>query len=83
MRHIDKETLVAIREFANRSWMKLEDGRRHARLVNLRTGDFIPLAGSSSDHRAPKNTKAAARRLAETGCGLIFARSRKISLGKR
>lgn len=77
MRFLDKKVLAVIHDYAVLPWMKLEDGGRHARLVNLRTGDFIPLAGSSSDHRANKNAKAAARRLAETGCGLISARTRR------
>lgn len=75
MRYIDQATLTAIREFVALPWMKLEDGKRHARLVNQYTGDFIPLSGSSSDHRAALNAKAAARRLAETGRGLIFAKT--------
>jgi len=75
MRYVDQATMTAIREFIALPWMKLEDGKKHAKLVNQRTGDFIPLAGSSSDHRAAKNAKAAARRLAETGCGFIFAKT--------
>ena len=75
MRYIDQATLTAIREFVALPWMKLEDGKRHARLVNQHTGDFVPRAGSPSDHRAARNAKAAARRLAETGCGLIFAKT--------
>lgn len=75
MKSIDPATLNAIREFIALPWMDLEKGKKHARLVNRRTGDFMPLAGSSSDHRAARNAKAAARRLSETGRGFIFAKT--------
>ena len=75
MRKIDQATLNAIREFLTLPWMNIEDGKIHAKLVNRRTGDFIPLAGSSSDHRSARNAKASARRLAETGCGFISAKT--------
>ena len=75
MRYIDQATLAAIREFVALPWMKLEDGKRYARLVNQHTVDFVPLAGISSYLRAARNAKAAARRLAETGCGLIFVKT--------
>lgn len=74
MRHIDQATLHAIREFMALPWMAIESGKKHARLVNRRTGDFVPLPGSSSDHRAARNAKAAASRLSKTGCGFIFAK---------
>lgn len=42
MRYIDQATLAAIREFVALPWMKLEDGKRHARLVNQHTGGSFP-----------------------------------------
>lgn len=75
MKTIDHATLHAIRDFIAQPWMDLENGKKHARLVNRRTGDFVPLAGSSSDYRAARNAKAAARRLSKTGCGFIFAKT--------
>ena len=75
MRYIDAEVRRAIRDVLNLPFMRLEDGTKHARLINLRTGDFLPLAGSASDFRAGRNAKAAVRRLVELGQGLIFSRT--------
>lgn len=81
MLNIDHATLNAIRDFTSLPQMVIEQGAKHARLVNIETGDFIPLAGSASDYRSARNAKAAARRLAMTGCGLIFARTGKKPVG--
>lgn len=54
-------------------WLRLTTGQRHWRLVNVQTGDFIPIPFSPSDTRAVKNLRAQVRRLAQ-GHGLIAGR---------
>jgi len=44
MRYIDHKTLAAICEHVSLPWMKLEDGKRNARLVNQHAGNFVLLA---------------------------------------
>lgn len=61
MRNIDQATLHAIPALIALPWMEIEDGKRYAKLVNRRTGEFAALAGSSSDHRAAQNANAGRR----------------------
>lgn len=60
---------------ANSGVIRLENGAKHAKVRNLITGDWIPVAGSPSDHRAMKNFETALRRLAEYGQGLVYAKT--------
>ena len=78
-RYVDPRISHEIRDVLRLSWMKLESGTKHARLCNLHSGDFIPLSGSLSDRRSVLNAATAARRLARTGQGLIFARTGRLA----
>jgi hypothetical protein len=55
--------------------VRLEDGAKHAKVRHLVTGDWIPVAGSPSDHRSIKNFEAALRRLATYGQGFVYAKT--------
>jgi hypothetical protein len=55
--------------------IRLEDGAKHAKVRHLATGDWIPVAGSPSDHRTMKNFEAALRRLVSYGHGFVYART--------
>lgn len=54
--------------------LQLEAGSRHCRVVNTASGDFVPVPGSSGDHRARTALGVHLRRLATTGRGLIAAK---------
>lgn len=54
--------------------LSFERGKRHGKLRNQHTGDFVPVPFSPSDHRAPRNLRSQVRRLAEHGNGLIAAK---------
>lgn len=72
MRHIHRETREMITPYLRTGVLILEDGTRHAKVRNPRTQDFLPLAGTPSDHRCARNFQAALRRLIDCGEGLIF-----------
>lgn len=74
MKYIDpamRKILVKHRDAS----LQLEDGGKHAKVRNLITKDWIPIAGSSSDRRAVKNFDADLHRLLTFGQGLIFAKT--------
>lgn len=51
-------------------------GCKHGwRVENPHSGDFLPISGSPSDFRSLNNFRAALRRLALTGAGLIASRT--------
>ena len=72
MRYIDHDIRAMITPYLRTGVLILEDGARHAKIGNPRTQDFLPLAGTPSDHRCARNFQAALRRLIECGEGLIF-----------
>lgn len=75
MRPIDRSCAPIVQAFlAAHPLLSLQDGSRHARVVNRQTGDFVPVPGSSGDSRAPKHLKCALARLATSGRGLIAAK---------
>lgn len=76
MKFIPYETRKLLQKtIASTGVIRVEDGAKHAKARNLVTGDWIPVAGSPSDHRALKNFEAALRRLAEYGQGLVYAKT--------
>lgn len=60
---------------ANSGVLSLEDGAKHVKVRHLVTGDWIPVAGSPSDHRTMKNFQAALRRLVACGQGFVYAKT--------
>ena len=60
---------------ANSAVLHLEDGAKHAKVRNLVTRDWIPVAGSPSDHRTIKNFKTSLRRLLTHGEGFVHAKT--------
>lgn len=54
--------------------LQVKPGRRHLRVVNRVSGDFIVVSGSSGDWRCGRNLQSALRRLSESGYGLISAK---------
>lgn len=75
MRHIHRDIRDMITPHLRTGVLILEDGARHAKIRNPRTQDFLPLAGSPSDHRGARNFQAALRRLIDCGEGLIFTKT--------
>lgn len=63
------------REIANSAVLRMEDGKKHSRVRNLISGDWIPVSGSPSDHRTMKNFAASLHRLAVFGQGLVYAKT--------
>ena len=60
---------------ANSGRISLEDGSKHAKVRHVVTHDWLPVAGSPSDHRSIKNFEAALRRLVAHGQGLVYAKT--------
>lgn len=60
---------------ANSKMLRLEDGTKHAKVRHLVTRDWIPVAGSPSDHRTSKNFEASLRRLVTYGEGFVYAKT--------
>jgi hypothetical protein len=56
-------------------FLVLEAGAKHARIRNLQSGDWLPVSGSSGDHRSAKNFEASLSRLAFSGQGFIFSKT--------
>jgi hypothetical protein len=75
MRYIHREIRDMIAPYLRTGVLILEDGAHHAKVRNPRTQDFLPLAGTPSDHRAARNFQAALRRLVDYGEGLIFCKT--------
>lgn len=75
MRHIHREIREMITPYLRTGALILEDGTRHAKVRNPRTQDFLPLAGTPSDHRCTRNFQTALRRLIDCGEGLIFRKT--------
>jgi hypothetical protein len=74
MKRIDAKLRPLLNRYMN-SDLVLEAGTRHLKIRNRISGDFLPVAGSASDHRAVKNFEADLRRLVACGQGLIFAKT--------
>lgn len=76
MKHIDSALLKILRPLLrSHPDLAIETGTKHSKLRNIQSGDWLPLAGSPSDHRAIKNFKAALNRLIESGQGFIYAKN--------
>ena len=76
MKQIDRNLRVVVRRALDLDpKLRLEHGARHYRVVHEDTGDFIPVATSSSDRRARANLEAGLRRLSAHGAGLVAART--------
>lgn len=75
MRYLDPAMRKILSAYKNYKNLALEDGGKHAKLRNLTSNDWIPIAGSSSDGRAVKNFEAALRRLVMSGQGFVFAKT--------
>lgn len=78
MRHINTAILRLIKPYLRSGILILEDGARHAKIRNPSSRDFLPLAGSPSDHRAFENFATALSRLVERGEGFIFCKTGRI-----
>ena len=66
---------------ANSGILCLESGTKHAKVRHLISRDWIPVAGSPSDHRTAKNFEAALRRLVAHGQGLVYAKTGHTPVG--
>lgn len=60
----------------------LEDGAKHAKVRHIVTGDWIPVAGSPSDHRTMRNFEAALRRLVAYGQGCVYAKTGHLPISR-
>ncbi|MDQ7014807.1 MAG: hypothetical protein Q9N68_00320 [Gammaproteobacteria bacterium] len=52
----------------------LESGKKHPKVRNTESGDWIPMPKTPSDYRSMDNFKASLSRLVNSGQGVIFAR---------
>ena len=68
---------VVNRALEDYPYLVLERGKRHGKLRNRLTQDFVPVPFSPSDHRATRNLRAQLRRLGEHGQGFIAARQNR------
>lgn len=68
MKHIPAGHLTVLKQYP---WLVIEQGKKHVKVRHPETQDFVPIAGSPSDHRSLKNFAADIRRLATTGQGSI------------
>lgn len=76
MRMIDKQMQKVISKYLpGVPFLVLEEGVKHTRIRNLRSNDWLPVSGSSSDHRAVKNFESSLRCLANSGQGFIFSKT--------
>lgn len=76
MKFIPHDTRKLLKNtIANSRNISLEDGSKHAKVRHLVTNDWIPVAGSPSDHRTIKNFDAALRRLVTYGRGVVYAKT--------
>ena len=78
MRHTAAYLTTELARFKNIGHLEVRDGRKHAKLVNLLTQDWIPIAGTPSDFRSRTNFRVAVRRLAEKGEGVIYAKTGRL-----
>jgi hypothetical protein len=65
---------VVNRALKDYPYLSFERGKRHGKLRNRHTRDFVPVPFSPSDHRAPRNLRSQVHRLAKHGNGLIAAK---------
>jgi hypothetical protein len=76
MKFIPNDTRKLLRKTITSSGIiSLEDGAKHAKVRHLVTSDWIPVAGSPSDHRTTKNFEAALHRLVTYGQGFVYAKT--------
>lgn len=76
MRAIDGKIWQWLRGFlADNPHLCLEEGKRHTKIRNRVSEDWLPISGSVGDYRSVKNFQAALRKLAETGHGFIFSKT--------
>jgi hypothetical protein len=75
MRYIDPAMRKILRQYSKLPFLAIEDGSKHARVRNLRTNDWLPIAGSSSDRRAVRGFEIQLRRLVDLGQGFIHAKT--------
>ncbi len=77
MKQVDRNLRAVVRRALTLDpKLRLEHGTRHFRVVHADTGDFVPIATSSSDRRARANLESGLRRLSAHGVGLVAARTR-------
>ena len=76
MNFIPRETYRSLKKAIEISGaICLEHGGKHAKVRHNITKDWIPVAGSPSDHRSTRNFKAALRHLVADGKGIIYAKT--------
>lgn len=76
MRMIDVQMQKVISKYlSERPFLVLESGAKHTKIRNLQSNDWLPVSGSSSDHRAVKNFESSLRCLASSGRGFVFSKT--------
>jgi hypothetical protein len=75
MRNVHHEIQKLIAPYLRTGILVLEDGTRHAKIRNIRSLDFLALAGTPSDYRAVRNFRSGLRHLVEDGKGFIFRKT--------
>jgi hypothetical protein len=76
MKFIPHDTRKLLKKtIASSGIISLEDGAKHAKVRHLVTTDWIPVAGTPSDHRTMKNFEAALRRLVAHGQGFVYSKT--------
>lgn len=78
MRHAASYFSSELKPFEHMKHLVLRDGSKHPKLVNMMTKDWIPVPGTPSDRRSRQNFRAALRRLAEKGEGVIYAKTGRL-----
>lgn len=76
---IDPQFNKFLRPFLSLSFLVLEDGKKHARVRNTISNDWLPIPGSSSDRRALKNFQVDLHRLISNGHGFIYAKTGRVA----
>jgi len=57
---------------------KIERGKKHSKIRNLVTLDWIPIPSTPSDYRSLRNFKACLERLMRTGEGFVFQKTGRL-----
>lgn len=60
------------------SHLKLDYGKKHIKVVNTNTGDFVPIQHSCTEHHSIKNLVRDINLLAVSGRGVISHKLQKI-----
>lgn len=76
MRFTNKDIYALVKKALSKYHnLTIEKGRKHCKIRNLRSMDFLVVPGSPSDHRGLRNLTKALDALGIQGHGLIYSRT--------